>query len=192
MFMGGLTFFQYFFCNFLEIWNWHKFQVFFTYTLTCWQQVHSTKTENKGKHAFHFDLSASQTANLIGDYWFRISLLCLDGNRPHAPIPRQRQCSLKYDVYWLAWWLLLWGSKYLEYIPESELWNQIKQSTEWESNDKSNVIEQYRTGNRQLLISINKSRVSFKEVEMWPSNTCIALNIFVIMEQTITTLFARY
>ncbi len=36
-----------------------------------------------------------------------------------------------------------------------------------------------------------KTRVSFKEVEMWPFNTCKGLNIFVIMEQTIATLFAR-
>ncbi len=35
-----------------------------------------------------------------------------DGNRPLALILRQRRCSLMYDVYWLACWLLLWGSKY--------------------------------------------------------------------------------
>ncbi len=29
-----------------------------------------------------------------------------------------------------------------------------------------------------------------KKVEMWPSNICIELNIFVIMEQTIANLFA--
>ncbi len=44
-----------------------------------------------------------------------------DGNKPLAPILRQRQYSLMYDVYWLAWWLLLSGSKYLENILESEL-----------------------------------------------------------------------
>jgi hypothetical protein len=30
-----------------------------------------------------------------------------------------------------------------------------------------------------------------QKVEMWPSNTCKGLNIFVITEQTIATLFAR-
>jgi hypothetical protein len=34
-----------------------------------------------------------------------------------------------YDVYWLAWWMLLWELKYLEYIPESEL--NILQGEQW-------------------------------------------------------------
>ncbi len=122
-----------------------------------------------------------------------------DGNRPLASILRQRQCSLMYDVYWLAWWLLLWGTKYLEYIPEEELnilqgeqWNeQWKQSTEWKSNNEVNNNQITITGNRQLLTSTNKTQVSFKEVEMWPSSTCIGLNILAITEQAITNLFAR-
>ncbi len=45
-----------------------------------------------------------------------------DRNRPLAPILGLRRCSLMYDVYWLARWLLiLWGSKYLEHILGSEL-----------------------------------------------------------------------
>jgi hypothetical protein len=30
-----------------------------------------------------------------------------DGNRPLAPILRKRRCSLMCDVYWLAWWWLM-------------------------------------------------------------------------------------
>ncbi len=42
---------------------------------------------------------------------------------------------------------------------------------------------------------INKYKINhkchLKEVEMWLSNTCIGLNILVITEQTIVTLFAQ-
>ncbi len=93
-----------------------------------------------------------------------------DGNRPLTPVLRQRRCSLMYDVYWLTWWLLLWGSKYLEYIPESELnilqseqWNeQWKQSTEYKLNYELSNNWIKITGNRQLLTNTNKSRESFK------------------------------
>ncbi len=34
----------------------------------------------------------------LGEYWFRISHYVYDCNRPLAPIRRQRQCSLMYDV----------------------------------------------------------------------------------------------
>ncbi len=74
-----------------------------------------------------------------------------DGNRPLAPILRQRRCSLLYDVYWIAWWWCLTGSKYLEYNPGSELniywlnmkteqWNRIEQKNliEWNTACKSN------------------------------------------------------
>ncbi len=32
-----------------------------------------------------------------------------DGNRHLAPMLRQRRCSLLYDVYWLAWWWLMFN-----------------------------------------------------------------------------------
>jgi hypothetical protein len=37
--------------------------------------------------------------NRLGEYWFHISRYVYDCNRPLAPIIRQRQCSLMYDVY---------------------------------------------------------------------------------------------
>jgi hypothetical protein len=46
------------------------------------------------------------------------------------------------------------------------------------------------TGNRQLLTSINNHECQLKEVEMLLSNICIGLNILVITEETIATLFA--
>ncbi len=36
-------------------------------------------------------------------------LYAYDSNRPLAPILRQRWCSLLYDVYWLAWWWLMFN-----------------------------------------------------------------------------------
>jgi hypothetical protein len=83
-------------------------------TLLVWEPCSSWGTSHKG------DLSRRQLTRLeiIG---FIYPFYVYDGNRPLTPILRQRQCSLMYDVYWLAWWMLLWGSKYLEYIPESEL-----------------------------------------------------------------------
>jgi hypothetical protein len=38
--------------------------------------------------------------NRLGEYWYiGISLYVYDCNSPLAPILRQRQCSLMYDVY---------------------------------------------------------------------------------------------
>jgi hypothetical protein len=49
------------------------------------------------------------------------------GNRPLAPILRQRQCSLLYDVYWLAWWWLMFNRIEIPGIQfqnqENERWN---------------------------------------------------------------------
>jgi hypothetical protein len=67
-----------------------------------------------------------------------------DGNRPLAPILRQRWRSLLYDVYWLAGRWCLVGSKYLEYNPGSEL--NIYWWT-WKLNNgiKSNIIIKWNT-----------------------------------------------
>jgi hypothetical protein len=39
---------------------------------------------------------------LFGEYWFHLSRYVYDGNRSFAPILRQSQWSLLYDVYWLV------------------------------------------------------------------------------------------
>jgi hypothetical protein len=51
----------------------------------------------------------SPSANTTGDYWSHTPFYVYDCNRPLAPILRQRWCSLAYDVYWLARWLLFLG-----------------------------------------------------------------------------------
>jgi hypothetical protein len=75
-----------------------------------------------------FRLSVLPSANSFRDYWSHISpsmsmIVC---NRPLAPILRQRWCSLVYDVYCLARWLLFKGSKYLEHILELNIYWTIQ------------------------------------------------------------------
>jgi hypothetical protein len=55
------------------------------------------------------------SANPIGEIGSGYPTNVYDGNRLSLPILRQKMCYLLYDLYWLARWLLLWGSKYLEY-----------------------------------------------------------------------------
>jgi hypothetical protein len=71
-------------------------------------------------------------------------------------------------------------------------------NNEIESNKESHWIKalnKSRTINNWQQAIINKHKINYKcdlkEVEMWSSNTCIRLNILVITEQTIATLFAR-
>jgi hypothetical protein len=47
-----------------------------------------------------------------------------DGNRPLAPMLRQRRWSLMYDVYWLAWWWLMFNG-----IKIPEIHSRIRQWT---------------------------------------------------------------
>ncbi len=51
-------------------------------------------------------ISVLPSANLVlENIGFVYPFYVYDGNRPLASILRQRRCSLRYDVYWLArWW----------------------------------------------------------------------------------------
>jgi hypothetical protein len=99
------------------------------------------------------------------------------GNRPLAPILRQRRCSLLYDVYWLAWWWLMFnGIK----IPGIQFQNQKMNDEMVQYNNKLNNNWITITGDGQLRTSTNNHKCQLKKVEMWVSNICIGLNIFVI------------
>jgi hypothetical protein len=112
-----------------------------------------------------------------------------DGNRPLTPILRQRQCSLLHDVYWLAWWWLMFNRIEIPGIHSRITLNiQGEQYNMNESNNNQIIM----TGDGQLLTSINNHEHQLKKVEMWPSNICIGLNIFVITEQTIEPYLPGY
>ncbi len=76
-------------------------------------------------------------------------------------------------------------------------WNKIEQRIALNKALNGNrtvnwiIIKQLLTGNKH----INKHQINhechLKEVEMRLSNTCMELNILMIMEQTITALFAQ-
>jgi hypothetical protein len=51
------------------------------------------------EEAEYFDCLALCLLLRLGEYWFHISRYVYDPNRPLAPILRQCQCSLMYDVY---------------------------------------------------------------------------------------------
>jgi hypothetical protein len=67
-----------------------------------------------------------------------------------------------YDVYWLACWILLWGSKYLEYIQKSEL-NILHDEQRNKYWMKSNYELNNNNWEKAIINSRNKSRVSFKK-----------------------------
>jgi hypothetical protein len=79
----------------------------------------------------------------------------------------------------------------------NEQWNWIEQiiasnkALNWNRSVNQIIIKQFLTGNEHINKHWINHKCHLKEVEMWLSNTCMELNIFVIMEQTITTLFAR-
>jgi hypothetical protein len=58
-------------------------------------------------------------------------------------------------------------------------------------NNKLNYNRITINGDGQLWTSTNNHERLLNKVEMWPSNISVGLNIFVITEQTVATLFAR-
>ncbi len=53
------------------------------------------------------------SANLVlENIGFVYPFYAYEGNRPLAPVLRQRQCSLLYNVYWLARWWCSTGTGY--------------------------------------------------------------------------------
>ncbi len=101
---------------------------------------------------------------LLGEYWFCLSRCVYDLNRPLAPILRQSQCTLMYEVYWLALMVMVFlyngtaGSKYLEYNQDQ---NWIFSCEQWTTNElkakesKRTKVKQ-RTNENRITNKINE------------------------------------
>ncbi len=113
----------------------------------------------------------------------------------------KRWRCLMYDVYWLAGWLLLWGSKYWEYYSSIRTKNTLNigmiehkwsyRTNQTKAGQKWMKIKQLMNKKRKLATNLNKHWTYKNEGWIMTIQYLQGLNIFVIMELTFAILFAR-
>jgi hypothetical protein len=99
----------------------------------------------------------------LGEYWFRISHYVYDCNRPLAPILRQSQCSLMYDVYLTC---IDDDEQVLHVKQDRKTWNTVQDQNLifffWTTNNeqwKSKIIEWKQKSNKLKWKSNNNNKI---------------------------------